>query len=399
MDNKIYYGEYTLKHWIDLILKNNIILPDYQRYFVWSEKKIHTLIKTFKEKQFVPPVTIGAFKEGDKVQNLILDGQQRLTSILLAYFSLFPDKAKYQKTIEQYVNENDDIDEEENQIILDNVLEWTFKELTKKGKNRADIQAEIRDGNYKEVNYGIDEKFLNTTFLGFSYLVPDITTGEIEKIQQKYYSSVFRNINIQGEPLSPQESRASLYFLDKDLVPFFNPQFSKEINVNILHTITKMDFVRYLSLLSQYHKDPRTNMVHKVARGYSSKMETYYEEYIYSIVGENNSQIFGNFETIFPNREYRVSLETLENTISLLDIPKEFRSIIDVDMYFLGLTYEILFDKKKLDDAKKNELKQELEDTINGFKQDYSHTRSPSAFKHLRNRIITSIGIYQKYTK
>lgn len=399
MDNKVYYGEYTLKHWIDLILKNNIILPDYQRYFVWNENKIHTLIKTFKEKQFVPPVTIGAFKEGDKVQNLILDGQQRLTSILLAYFSLFPDKAKYKKTIEQYVNENDDIDEEENQIMLDNVLEWTFKELTKKGKNRDDIQAEIRDGNYKEVNYGIDEKFLNTTFLGFSYLVPDITTGEVEKIQQKYYSSVFRNINIQGEPLSPQESRASLYFLDKDLVPFFNPQFSKEINVNILNTITKIDFVRYLSLLSQYHKDPRPNMVNKVARGYSSKMETYYEEYIYSIVGENNSQIFSDFETIFPNKEYSAFLETLENTISLLDIPKEFRSIIDVDMYFLGLTYEILFDKKEVDDAKKNELKQELEDTINDFKQDYSHTRSPSAFKHLRNRIITSIGIYQKYTK
>lgn len=399
MDNKVYYGEYTLKHWIDLILKNNIILPDYQRYFVWNENKIHTLIKTFKEKQFVPPVTIGAFKEGDKVQNLILDGQQRLTSILLAYFSLFPDKAKYKKTIEQYVDDNDDIDEEENQIMLDNVLEWTFKELTKKGKNRDDIQAEIREGNYKDVNYDIDEKFLNTTFLGFSYLVPDITTGEVEKIQQKYYSSVFRNINIQGEPLSPQESRASLYFLDKDLVPFFNPQFSKEVNVNILNTITKIDFVRYLSLLSQYHKDPRPNMVNKVARGYSSKMETYYEEYIYSIVGENNSQIFRDFETIFPNREYSAFLETLENTISLLDIPKEFRSIIDVDMYFLGLTYEILFNKKEVDDAKKNELKQELEDTINGFKQDYSHTRSPSAFKHLRNRIITSIGIYQKYTK
>ena len=30
--NKIYYGEYTLKHWIDLILTGNIILPKYQRF-------------------------------------------------------------------------------------------------------------------------------------------------------------------------------------------------------------------------------------------------------------------------------------------------------------------------------------------------------------------------------
>lgn len=34
MENKVYYGEYSLKHWIDLILKQDIELPLYQRYFV-----------------------------------------------------------------------------------------------------------------------------------------------------------------------------------------------------------------------------------------------------------------------------------------------------------------------------------------------------------------------------
>ncbi len=38
MDNRVYYGEYSLRHWINLILKNNIVLPEYQRYFVWNEK-------------------------------------------------------------------------------------------------------------------------------------------------------------------------------------------------------------------------------------------------------------------------------------------------------------------------------------------------------------------------
>ena len=37
--NRVYYGEYSLKHWIDLILSKNLVLPDYQRYFVWNEKK------------------------------------------------------------------------------------------------------------------------------------------------------------------------------------------------------------------------------------------------------------------------------------------------------------------------------------------------------------------------
>ena len=89
MDNRVYYGEYSLKHWIDLILKRNIVLPEYQRFFVWDEKKVETLIKTFRSKQFVPPITIGAFKNDDNEQNLILDGQQRLTSIFLTYLGLF----------------------------------------------------------------------------------------------------------------------------------------------------------------------------------------------------------------------------------------------------------------------------------------------------------------------
>lgn len=40
MKNKVYYGEYTLKHWIRLMLKEEIVLPEYQRHFVWSERDL-----------------------------------------------------------------------------------------------------------------------------------------------------------------------------------------------------------------------------------------------------------------------------------------------------------------------------------------------------------------------
>ena len=55
MNNKVYYGEYSLKHWINLILKGNIKLPEYQRYFVWNLEKTNDLILALKEKQFIPP--------------------------------------------------------------------------------------------------------------------------------------------------------------------------------------------------------------------------------------------------------------------------------------------------------------------------------------------------------
>lgn len=389
MDNRVYYGEYSLKHWIDLILKENIILPDYQRYFVWNEKKVTTLIETFKKKQFVPPITIGAFKDGVSSQNLVLDGQQRLTSILLSYLGLFPDEATYKRTLEKFASENDEIEEEDEQ--LDNIYEWTFKTLTEKGRNKEVILEKITEGNYKKIDFGIDDNFLKNTFLGFSYLVPHITN---EKVQQKYYSSVFRNINIQGEALLPQESRASLYFLDKSLVEFFNPNFIKTFVIRNVSNITKADFVRFLALLSQYRNDGNSN---RIARGYKPKMEAYYEEYIYSAVGENSSAMFPDFSTVFPNREFKERFENLEQAIDSLETPKEYTSIIDMDIYLFGLIYSIVFENKSLKVDEKENLKLELAAKIADFKDNGSHTKAPGALKYLKSRIDASIDIYKKY--
>lgn len=389
MDNRVYYGEYTLKHWIDLILKQNLILPDYQRLFVWNEKKVRTLIDTFKKKQFVPPVTIGAFKNNGISHNLILDGQQRLTSILLAYLGLFPDGATYRRALEKYADENDNEEEVDEQF--DNVFEWTFKLLTEKGKNKQTIIEKLPQGNYKRIDFGIDENFLKETFLGFSYLVPFISD---EKVQQKYYSSVFRNINIQGEPLLAQESRASLYFLDKTLSDFFNPGFSRSLVVKNVSNETKADFVRFLSLLSQYRKDGNSS---RIARGYKLQMEKYYEEYIYSVVGEDVSSLFPDFSSIFPNGEYLTRFQRLEQTINALEIPKQYSSIIDLDVYLFGLIYSIIFENKSINSEGKDNLKIELSNATAAFKSDSSHTRAPSALKYLKSRMDASIGIYKNH--
>lgn len=351
MDNRVYYGEYSLKHWIDLILKGNIILPDYQRHFVWTERKVNTLIDTFKKKQFVPPVTIGAFKNGNTNRNLILDGQQRLTSILLAYLGLFPDETTYKRTLENFASENDDEDEQ-----FDNIFEWTFENLTTKGNKKEIILHTIKEGNYKIINFDTEDIFFKTTFLGFSFLVPYVSN---EVLQQKYYSSVFRNINIQGEPLLLQESRESLYFLDNTLSNFFNPDFSKSITIKNFNNITKLDFVRYLALLSQYKKEGNTN---SIARGYKSKMESYYEEYIYSVVGENISSMFVDFLTVFPNKEYNVRYERFKQTITALDFPTQFNSIIELDIYLFGLVEFVVFENRTINLSDKESLKQELVD-------------------------------------
>ena len=385
MDNKVYYGEYSLKHWINLILKGNVILPDYQRYFVWDQVKTKELVKAFREKQFVPPVIISSFNDNGQNVNLILDGQQRLTSILLAYIGKFPDKKAYSKNKEKGFADEDDnpIDES----LVDDILEWNFNKLIEKGNSKKRILEKIVKDNYVEFNLGVNDnndKFFEDNFLGFSYLVPHVKD---DREQQKFYAKVFRNINIQGVSLIPQESREALYYLDKDLEKYFKPDFQSEILIND----SKIDFVRYLALLSQYYKDNDSN---GLARGYNRRMEDYYEKYIYFCIGEENSEMFE-----IKNDNYKSSFVNLRNAMSKLNLLKQYDSIIDVDVALFGLVYYVVFEEKNIDFDKKDEISKKITNCVDNYKNEYLHKKNPSAFKYLRERVSKSIGIYREYVK
>lgn len=387
MNNKVYYGEYTLRHWINLILKKNIILPDYQRYFVWDQNKAKELIKAFKEKQFIPPVTIGSFKNEKESINLILDGQQRLTSIFLAYIGYFPNKIINQKQL-KFMDENDNLIEDE---LMNNILEWNFNELLKKGSTKEQIKENLSEENYIKFDFHIDEDFLDNNFLGFSYLVPLLAN---DKEQQKFYSKVFRSINIQGESLLALESRAALYYLDKDLEDYFIPKFIEKIYVND----SKIDFVRYLALLSQYKKDKTAD---ELGKRFAGKMEKYYEEYIYFTVGEEDSNIFIKYSELFKDKkEYKKMYINLKESLKELELFKKYSSIIDVDITLFGLIYFIVFEKKEIDYTKKESIFKEINKEIEKIRrEDTKHVKNPAAFKYLRYRVKRSIEIYARYVK
>ena len=387
MNNKVYYGEYTLRHWINLILKKNIILPDYQRYFVWDQNKAKELIKAFKEKQFIPPVTIGSFKSEKESINLILDGQQRLTSILLAYIGYFPNKIINQKEL-KFMDENDNLIEDEG---INNILEWNFNELLKNGSTKEEIKENLSYENYIKFDFNVGKDFFDSNFLGFSYLVPLLAN---DKEQQKFYSKVFRSINIQGESLLALESRAALYYLDKDLEDYFIPKFIEKIYVND----SKVDFVRYLALLSQYKKDKTAD---ELGKKFAGKMEKYYEEYIYFTVGEEDSNIFIKYSEVFKDKkEYEKMYINLKESLKKLELLKKYGSIIDVDITLFGLIYFIVFEKKEIDYSKKESIIKEINKEIEKIKrEDTKHVKNPAAFKYLRYRVRRSIEIYERYIK
>lgn len=372
-NNRIYYGEYSLAYWIQMIIKGNIVLPEYQRTFVWNKDDYTNLIDSFKEKQFIPPVTIGAYKTTNGQDNLIIDGQQRLTSVFLAYIERFPKKEAGTGNIENLVNENDDDSDDDEQ---ENMIEWTFKDLLAKGNNKGEIIAKCPQEKYEILDH-LDDDFFNKIFLGFAYIVPSTST---EEEQQKFFSTLFRNINIRGKSLYVLESRASLYFLNHQLKEWFNPEFCKEISSSIVDKSRKssMDFVRYVALLSQYKKKGSER---GIGYGYASKMENYYETYIYSVVGNKDSIIFGKFSDIFTDKNYKPYLDEIDRLITELNYRRRFQSIIDLDLYFFGLIYFTVFEKRVLDTSRKDALEEELKNAINDIKGNGLHTKSPACLK------------------
>lgn len=98
-------------------------------------------------------------------------------------------------------------------------------------------------------------------------------------------------------------------------------------------------------------------------------MESYYETYIYSVVGDKDSELFGDFTSIFPNKDYKPSLTALDKVITDLGYRKRFLSIIDLDIYFFGLIYFTVFEKLKLDTSKKVALENELKNAIANIKR------------------------------
>lgn len=423
MENKIYYGEYSLRHWIDLILKKDIVLPEYQRSFVWDKKAVERFIKSLKDKQFIPPVTIAHYKvEGDNNEtNLILDGQQRLTSLLLAAIGFYPNKKEFEKVGDEIANEDDSAEDESDE--KKQPIKWTFKELLKNENNTVDdIKKNINGGkryiNIKELE--VDDDFFDKTFLGFSYIVP---TSEDKNEVQKSFSKTFREINYFGKSLSAQESRRSLYFMNDKYKDFLDGKIEqKDVLCSLAITekmqTSKIDFLRYLSILSQFKaKNKNAWAVLKYYSSYASR-EMFYVDYVSFIVEleqESHEEKFNGCEmsVLFPDNCWKDRFKKLYEIISSLkeklskaelqsDKKKTkgtFDSWIDADYYLFGLIYYVLFEDKKIDFN--DELFEKIESTITEKRSDKNpaYSKSPNRLGNLRERLNESVDIYSKFVK
>lgn len=416
MDSRVYYGEYSLMHWIRMMLSKNIILPEYQRSFVWDEKDVARLMASIKEGQFVQPVTIALYKvdEGMPGQNLIIDGQQRLSSILLAYLGFMPDKSMFERPEMLASDEDDAADEAIDAQTDKGPIKWRFSELFEEGGDNTEDAIRKRlekDNRYFPLDIELPEHFFERAFLGYSYIVP--STADAPMIQRGF-SQLFRDINFFGKKLSALESRRSLYYLNDDLLPYLEGQTQDKKDVLCdIRLVDKMqpikiDFVRYLSIISQY---TITENADKVLVGYSasSTRESFYADYVSYLLEleqEDREWKFDgfSFEETFPQQcwkeryeRLREAVERLRPMFKLAEKKRDaFASWIDADYWLFGLIYAIVFAGMTLKDDLTGIDKVINDEIAEKKKWDY-YAKAPNRLGNLRDRLDRSINIIRKY--
>lgn len=391
----MFYGEYTLRHWMDLILKGNILLPDYQRHFVWTKESVEKFLVQLKTGLFVPPVILGSFKKLETNDNIILDGQQRLTSVLLGYLGIYPKFDEFKEAIAPLYRDGaeDDLDEGGEEIIA-----WTYKEILDKKKillERDKILSNIDLAKYEALpeTSKLSEAELSKIYLGFSYIVPS-TTDTIE--QQCFYSTVFRNINQQGVGLSGQESRKALYYLDSDIVPLFDAKCYERTKVIQDNKPMGYDFVRCLAFLSQYKK--QNTEAHIAVKCYrQEQLEQLYEDYINAVVEDRDSARFGKFSLLIGKENISQRMQNLTRYVEALGYAKQYTTIIEADLYNFGLIYYVVVCGYTLKEDQYNELKNAITAKYDVIKAVDAHRRSPGKVTYLRTRIKESISVYKDY--
>lgn len=391
-----YYGEYSLDHWLKLIKTGNLKMPEYQREFVWKNQQINELYDSFERNIFIPPIIIVRKNN----QNYVLDGQQRLTSIVLMY------KQKLATDIKD--------------------LKETFWENWENIDDASKYKSNDKNNPIKVIN----DKFAQSKQLGFSFIL----ISEKEEKADQYFASIFYRINSKGTPLNYKQKMEALKFISPNYKCFIFPEIFDKRKIKG----QDFDILRYLVFLSIYVKDKKLEKFHDVTKsrldaeldtnksnknqfGYDTNiptdyLETLYYDYmtalacVHPISGNLFSEL-GNWKDIIdPIR--RLTNDQIDGADGAFDKIQKclelknakanakanfFSTGIEADLYCFGIIYYLMIEKKDivvLNNNTSNIVRNDLQKAIDEFKAK-SHTRKLNSINHILARIERSIEIWK----
>lgn len=381
-----YMGAYSLKTWIRKILEKGIELPPYQRDFTWDLENAKKLKKSLEKGYYIPPVTLAKYDN----KTYLLDGQQRLTSIICLYLGMWPR------------NEIDIQDEDDE----DFSSKFTFKILQdlKLGnvKNLLEKPDEFREIIFTKSN-ALEEKQelkignINNIFLPYCSIVPNFNKEE-NKEEKDFFAETFKGINTSGKALTDRELRRTTFWLyeniEKDIYTKGIKEFEEELK-KIKTFQDNNDFLAYLAIICDFESRGYAAM-----KGYNrrEKFDGYIVDFLLCCGKKEYNEIWTkeNIERI-KNNQGRFE----EGKVYFLDffnkkLKSKENNITYQDMYLFSFAYYIYFTKKEANE----EAITNLLDSVRNYTNDYldkinkdanekeKYSKQPNALKRIRERLL-----------
>lgn len=364
---------YEIEYLIEEFSKKKMQMPEFQRMYVWDKKKVGEFILSILRDIPIPKLYAYSSREEEKQRNikLIIDGQQRLTSLLMYYYGIFPKykvrKINYSENMNEIVKYcnyyyNPEVYEREALRQLENLdLEKRLDEI-KNAKNILEQKFKLTVDEVFEVDIFDSEN--NKKTLNISYRVSQKNKGILtEKQKSKILTKelgfilvkgdnpseavdIFRLYNSAGSPLTAQEIRNGIYY--KNLlykkINDYNKETgripgSRKVKNEVWNRIrTKQsgqeDVKQLFKFLSYYYNlkdklkfilDEEIFTTNDIIEEKSEEIINNYSDYI-SINGSNTELLNLEFETL--KRFFEISFEgtgKIKNYICIYIILKYYK--------------------------------------------------------------------------
>lgn len=332
------------------------IIPDYQRAYRWGPDEIEKLIKDINERDdksyFLQPII---YREGNEGKDIIIDGQQRLTSIYIILKVL----EKYEKvnneipkyTIE-YETRNDstqylkDFNNDSIKLNIDifhmNWAKETVEELIQKDKLNIDklIKNILKT---KFIYHKVEEKDENKIFQRINTGKIALTNGELVKaILLNEKSSKERNewavIWDQMEKELHNEDFWCMY--NNDLSKYQDTRIdyvlevvAKKIEKENKVKVTEKSVYWIFEVLDEYSKQNSINELWEKIRECYRILKKWYDNIeIYHLVGYIINNDYKDQDILFLTEEYEKCDDKKQFIDKLYEIIKEQNENIKIDI-------------------------------------------------------------------
>lgn len=170
-----YGADYTLDGWVKRLNRGDIVIPIFQRSYVWKIDQASRLIESFLLGLPVPEIFLAKENETNKL--IVIDGQQRLKSLQYFYNGQFPERPGSSHHIPFALSEK----------VARQFVGKTYETLSASDRRQ------------------LDDSIMSAT------IVRQEAPSKEEDNEQTSMYHIFERLNTGGNQLLPQEIRAAIY--------------------------------------------------------------------------------------------------------------------------------------------------------------------------------------------